>query len=74
MTEAEGAPVAKAPQETKTYYFCPFGAAHGGRAWRGMCRKRHRERCPECKHEPIGVSYKTADLEARVEGRKAPSR
>ena len=62
--------MAKAPQETKTYYFCPFGAAHGGRLWRGMCRKRHRERCPECKHEPFGVSYKTADLEARVEGVK----
>ena len=60
--------MAKAPQETKTYYICPFGAAHRrGRSWRGMCRKRHRERCPDCKHEPFGVSYKTADRDARIE-------
>jgi hypothetical protein len=59
--------VAKAPQETKTYYICPFDAAQRKWAWRGMCPKRHRERCPECPHEPFGVSYKTADLEARVE-------
>ena len=63
-----GAPVAKVPQETKTYYICPFGMAHRrGRAWRGMCPKRHRERCPECQYKPFGVSYKTADLKAHVE-------
>ena len=59
--------MAKAPQETKTYYICPFDAAQRKWAWRGMCPKRHRGRCPECPHEPFGVSYKTADLEARVE-------
>ena len=32
-----------------------------------MAAAVHRKRCPECKHEPLGVSYKTADLEARVE-------
>ena len=65
--EVEGAPKAKAPQETKTYCICPNGAAHGKLVWRGMCPKRHRERCPECQYEPFGVSYKTAALEARVE-------
>ena len=62
-----GAPEANAPQETKTYYICPSGAAHGGWAWRGMCPKRHRVRRPECQYEPFGVSYKTADLVAHVE-------
>ena len=59
--------MAKAPQGTKTYYVCPF--KHGSRefAWRGMCPKRHRERCPKCQYEPFGVSYKTADLEERVQ-------
>ena len=64
------APKAKAPpQETKTYYICPVGAAHRGHLWRGPGLKRHRQRCPKCPYEPFGVSYKTAELEAR---KKAP--
>ena len=62
------APKAKAPpQETKTYYICPFGAAHGGFVWRGIGRKRHRERFPKCPCEPFGVSYQRAELAECVE-------
>ena len=59
--------MAKVPQETKTHYICPLKHAPRGFAWRGMCPKRHRERCPKCPYEPFGVSYKTADLDAHVE-------
>ena len=54
-------------QETKAYYICPLKHAPRGFVWRGMCPKRHRERCPKCPYEPFGVSYKTADLDAHVE-------
>ena len=57
--------MAKAPQETKTYYFCPFPAHRY--VWHGMCPKRHREECPGCRYEPFGVPYKTAELAACVE-------
>ena len=65
--EAAAAPKAKAPQETRTFYVCPNGAAHRGYLWRGPGLKRHRERCPKCPYEPFGVSYKTVDLEAHLE-------
>ena len=65
--EAEGTPKAKAPQETKTRYICPLKHGPRGFAWRGMGRKRHRERYPECQYEPFGVSYKTTKLKACVE-------
>jgi hypothetical protein len=62
------APKAKAPpQETKTYYICPCSAAHGGFVWRGIGRKRHRERYPKCPYEPFGVSYQRAELAECVE-------
>ena len=35
--------------------------------WRGIGRKRHRERFPKCPCEPFGVSYQRAELDACVE-------